>query len=1065
AAYKEDPKNYYDLLRTTRPHTHFHPEIDLCVDARRQGSEARFVRSSCTANAVLRSIHIADGAESQIHLGLFALRQIEPDEELTVAWKWEDGEMPAVARLSPSDAEDYLGRPEGRRMSKVWRQAFNGTSCGCADAQCVVRQLFAMLGVEESRADYGPEIKRRASRPPKAETDNPLSPLLAGSVRSPENGKSGRGGGHSRKTSDVGLDGVSADSPTSSAQRRQARSNNGYGFGNGSNADNVSGKASAEVLGEHYVGDGQRKSSADSNFRQSLDRPSDMEDIEDDEDEHERCGSELRGANGDDPMDSVPMEPSSSENGRAKGGEKRGRKRRAWQVNGEAAHSAGPGSLGISTHGKGNGKRRRTSSNNPSSSSSSPTCHMLPQKKIWMSQYIELASASASANGTAEAVGDIGGFVIEEPSPKKSPKPAAAKPAESSQTASSDTPVVAPPAQTTAKTEQDLSMNADAEPSTGKPDLSVSILGTDAAGATKPASQDSPASGSAAALSASPSSPSHAAGGPSGGVPQNKAEQTTSEEAASEQTDAPKSPADEEPSTGGGDDATSALAVPAPKKQRLSLEEYNKRRRVSHAQGTTNKEEPALSSSAPAASTAAGAAGAAGAVAGDAEVKSETSNDSGSVAVVKELPPPTKVKVSLEEYNRRRKLSGTASIDSNITAAAAPKDSTPADLSSVASSVAPPAAVPASSTLGKTDVALAGDAATKLSSGPGQTSPPTSADSVPSGVTIDTAGRRNSFSRTVRSPPPPPPISAPAATRPGDPQGRRGLLTPPPPIPHASSHPGSGRFDDRGPSTYSGGRKTNSGSQNEPYYRLERSAGGYYDDYDRERDRDGRDFRGRDRESYRDHDMKDRIRNRDFNTPPPPPPPMHGSMSASGPGFQGHGAYRQRDREFGRRDGSLERESGEISFGRGRSRSRDRGSRMGAMGDRDRRYGGPMGQGGGYYPSHNNNGSPPARSLTPQSSNSNSEWRSSGYAPPLLSPHHSAQAGGGSRGLSNSPPRRQQQAPDAPFASPHQQPLPGLSTTSGSPVAAGGGYRGINRRGGIGNNGGGSSRGDSPVRK
>ncbi|KAJ2814830.1 SET domain-containing protein 3, partial [Coemansia sp. 'formosensis'] len=126
AAYKEDPKNYYELLRTTRPHSHFYPDIDLCVDARRQGSEARFVRRSCEANMALKSIYVPGSADSLIHLGLFATRSVQPDEELTVGWEWDDGELPAVARMSASDAEDYLGRPEGRRMSKVWRQAFAG---------------------------------------------------------------------------------------------------------------------------------------------------------------------------------------------------------------------------------------------------------------------------------------------------------------------------------------------------------------------------------------------------------------------------------------------------------------------------------------------------------------------------------------------------------------------------------------------------------------------------------------------------------------------------------------------------------------------------------------------------------------------------------------------------------------------------------------------------------------------------------------------------------------------------------------------------------------------------
>ncbi|KAJ2782462.1 SET domain-containing protein 3 [Coemansia javaensis] len=175
AAYKEDPKNYYGLLRTTRPFSQFHRDIDLCVDARRHGSEARFVRRSCQANAELKSMYVADGAgagasDAAILLGLFATRDIAPGEEVTVAWAWEDGQPPAVAAMEPADAEDYLGRPEGRRMSKVWRQVFGGTGCACADAACAVRRLFAMLGVEESLppAEPGPAAAAARRRPSRA---------------------------------------------------------------------------------------------------------------------------------------------------------------------------------------------------------------------------------------------------------------------------------------------------------------------------------------------------------------------------------------------------------------------------------------------------------------------------------------------------------------------------------------------------------------------------------------------------------------------------------------------------------------------------------------------------------------------------------------------------------------------------------------------------------------------------------------------------------------------------------------------------------------------------------
>ncbi|KAJ2497112.1 SET domain-containing protein 3, partial [Coemansia sp. RSA 2052] len=219
AAYKEDPKNYYELLRTTRPHSHFYPDIDLCVDARRQGSDARCVRRSCAANAALRSMHDPAGGDSAIRLGLFATRGVQADEELTVGWEWGDGELPAVARMAAGDAEDYLGRPEGRRMSKVWRQAFGGITCACADAQCGVRQLFAMLGVEEApaRPDAGAAIRRRPSRPHKSDAD------AADAAHGEQPPADRAAAAHSRKGSAAGL----RASPESPLAGRGAANANG----------------------------------------------------------------------------------------------------------------------------------------------------------------------------------------------------------------------------------------------------------------------------------------------------------------------------------------------------------------------------------------------------------------------------------------------------------------------------------------------------------------------------------------------------------------------------------------------------------------------------------------------------------------------------------------------------------------------------------------------------------------------------------------------------------------------------------------------------------------------
>ncbi|KAJ2079750.1 SET domain-containing protein 3 [Coemansia sp. RSA 988] len=215
ATYKEDPKNYYELLRTTRPYSHFHREIDLCVDARRQGSEARFARRSCDANVELRSMYIPESTDSSIYLGLFATQDILADSELTLGWEWEDGELPGVASMAEDDAEDYLARPEGRRMSKVWRQVFGGMTCACLDMACDVRRLLAMLGVEEQvqRTDSGSALKRRASRSAKTSVGTSDDGAANGTmqIRSPDVVPESHGP-HSPKSNAVGV-GERSESP------------------------------------------------------------------------------------------------------------------------------------------------------------------------------------------------------------------------------------------------------------------------------------------------------------------------------------------------------------------------------------------------------------------------------------------------------------------------------------------------------------------------------------------------------------------------------------------------------------------------------------------------------------------------------------------------------------------------------------------------------------------------------------------------------------------------------------------------------------------------------------
>ncbi|KAJ1819061.1 SET domain-containing protein 3, partial [Coemansia sp. RSA 2599] len=443
AAYKEDPKNYYDLLRITRPYSHFHPEIDLCVDARRQGSEARFIRRGCNSNVVLKSFYLSESSDSLIHLGLFATRDVHADEELTIGWEWEDKEMPAVSRMSSTDAEDYLGRPEGRRMSKVWRQAFGGTSCACLDANCSVRRLFAMLGVEESvvRPDISGTgaMKRRASRPNKpgagsgsgsGNADGGDRSSSSPQVQSPDGSKSVRSS-HSRKGSMASVAEAAPGSPTG-ALDHSALSRDSLSVFTGRRVSHgtLSRKDNAELGSAGSDGrlparaNGKGKNNGSGNNEGSDDDDGDCDNVDEGDVEHDEGHDHADNDDRDDDNASdgngygqqratgsrsgtVPMaRKSSSLSSNGVNGDSNSYPRNASRKRKPSAHIDGKqlNKVVSSAHsgsvaGKDGSKKARSRTSSPVPRMS--LLHALPLKKLWMSQYLEYAEHAVSASADA----------------------------------------------------------------------------------------------------------------------------------------------------------------------------------------------------------------------------------------------------------------------------------------------------------------------------------------------------------------------------------------------------------------------------------------------------------------------------------------------------------------------------------------------------------------------------------------------------------------------------------------------------------------------------------------
>ena len=106
SAYLSDPLNAYAHHGMPKPFVHlFGPPLDVALDARITGNEARFVRSGCRPNAVLRPMicprtkttEERDPSSSKcrdsdmLTFGVFALRDIKANEEVVLGWEWDDG--------------------------------------------------------------------------------------------------------------------------------------------------------------------------------------------------------------------------------------------------------------------------------------------------------------------------------------------------------------------------------------------------------------------------------------------------------------------------------------------------------------------------------------------------------------------------------------------------------------------------------------------------------------------------------------------------------------------------------------------------------------------------------------------------------------------------------------------------------------------------------------------------------------------------------------------------------------------------------------------------------------
>ncbi|CAG8466213.1 10556_t:CDS:10 [Ambispora gerdemannii] len=145
SAYKSDGANQYSLLGITKPFVLFHPTLDLCVDARVYGNDARFIRRSCRPNAEARSIFVPGGEDQQVHLVVFAKCEILKGNEITVGWDWEpnhvDFSLIENAEGSSTQNETTINSRR-KKMVEIANAILELTDCACENTvNCVIYRM------------------------------------------------------------------------------------------------------------------------------------------------------------------------------------------------------------------------------------------------------------------------------------------------------------------------------------------------------------------------------------------------------------------------------------------------------------------------------------------------------------------------------------------------------------------------------------------------------------------------------------------------------------------------------------------------------------------------------------------------------------------------------------------------------------------------------------------------------------------------------------------------------------------------------------------------------------
>lgn len=155
--YKSNTINQYRQFGCPKPGVLFHPTLSICIDGRLVGSQARFIRRSCTPNCKVSTVVVEN---QKVVFAIFSTETIKAGTELTLAWEW-DANHPARKLIEDIPCEKLSKEERTFLVHAASMIIQRGAECACSlGNDCLLAKMKRANGTPPRNTRIGSKSRR-----------------------------------------------------------------------------------------------------------------------------------------------------------------------------------------------------------------------------------------------------------------------------------------------------------------------------------------------------------------------------------------------------------------------------------------------------------------------------------------------------------------------------------------------------------------------------------------------------------------------------------------------------------------------------------------------------------------------------------------------------------------------------------------------------------------------------------------------------------------------------------------------------------------------------------------